>query len=57
MELSDKEKTALREKLDHSKKEVICPRCGKPLVYVLRGNSESAECPREGCIFAGIRGL
>ena len=57
MELSEKEKSALREKLDYPNKKVICPRCGEPLVYVVRGNSESAECPRAGCIFAGIRGI
>ena len=57
MELTEKEKAALMEKLDHPNKEVLCPRCGEPLAYVERGNSVSAECPREGCIFAGIRGI
>ncbi len=57
MILNEKEKSALKEKLRHPEKKVVCPRCGKEILYFKRGNSIAAECEDQTCIFGGIRGL
>ena len=36
---AEKDWDALREKLDHPDRKVICPRCGNEIIYEKRGNS------------------
>lgn len=48
---------ALRAKIDNPQEKVICPRCGKELEFKDYGSSYGAECPTEGCIFGGVRGI
>ena len=48
---------ALRAKLDNPEERVVCPRCGKEIVYEEIGNSISVYCQSGDCIFGGIRGL
>ena len=57
IKLSEKEKKAIQEKLDNKDKNIICPRCGKEIIYEKRGNSIAVECKTPGCIYGGIRGL
>jgi len=37
--------------------EVLCPRCGKILLYDEVGNSYTVACPDEGCISIDCRGI
>lgn len=48
---------ALDEKLNDPQRHVICPRCGKEIIYNERGNSIAVECETKDCIFGGVRGL
>ena len=57
MILTEKEKEALYEKWDHPERKVICPRCGKELVYEERGASLYVGCKTPKCIFTGVRGI
>ena len=57
MVLNEMEKKALQEKLKQPDKKVVCPRCGKEILYIKRGNSIAVECEDQSCIFGGIRGL
>ena len=57
MAISNEEKKALREKLNHPDKTVRCPRCGNELLVERRGNSIAVECRTKGCICGGIRGV
>lgn len=57
MVLTEKDKKALYEKMDYPDKKVTCPRCGKEILYIKRGNSIAIECETPTCIFTGIRGL
>ena len=54
---TDLEKKTVREKFENPTKKVLCPRCGRSLEYKLIGNSESVECPLEGCLYSAIRGI
>ena len=38
-------------------KIVICPRCGKKLIYKTFGNSSEVECETENCLYTAIRGI
>lgn len=57
IKMTDKEKSAINEKLNNRDRRVVCPRCGNTLIYEKRGNSIAVECKTEGCIYGGIRGL
>lgn len=57
MVLTEKEKKALFDKWNNPDKTVLCPRCGKELVYEQRGASLFVGCKTKNCIFTGIRGL
>lgn len=48
---------AINKKLNNPQADVICPRCGKKLLYKKIGNSISVECETANCIYGGIRGL
>ena len=48
---------ALRDKMDHPDRTIICPRCGNEIAYEEIGNSISVYCQSENCIFGGLRGL
>lgn len=54
---SDKEIQALNDKFDNPDKEIICPRCGKALLFRVVGNSCEVWCPTQGCLYDGMRGL
>ena len=54
---TEEEWGALHVKLYNPEQEVICPRCGKEIIYKEIGNSTSVECLTDGCIFGGLRGL
>jgi hypothetical protein len=51
------EKSALKEKLYNPLITVFCPRCGRELLYREMGNSSSAKCSTDGCIYGSIRGI
>jgi len=51
------EKMALKEKLYNPHETVFCPRCGSEIIYREIGNSSSAKCPTEYCIYGSIRGI
>ncbi len=38
-------------------KEVLCPRCGKPLLLEEKGNSFTVMCSDDECISSGCRGI
>ena len=54
---SKKEIEAIDKKFEQPEKEVICPRCGKMLIYTRRGNSCEVKCENIGCLRDAIRGL
>ncbi len=56
-EITQEEYSAIDEKTEHPDKEVRCPRCGRMLIYEIRGNSIAVKCPKPRCIYGGIRGL
>lgn len=56
-EYTAEELSALNEKDCHPEKEIICPRCGKALLYEEKGNSSAVTCPTKDCIFESFRGL
>lgn len=55
--MTTNEYEAIENKMENPGKKVICPRCGKELIYRGYGNSCSVECETEGCISESIRGL
>ena len=57
MVMNDKEKAALKEKMENPDKYVKCPRCGNEIIYEIRGNSIAVECKTPTCIFGGVRGI
>ena len=57
MVMNNAERIALRTKLQHPSEKVVCPRCGREIIYEVRGNSIAVECTSKGCIYGGIRGL
>jgi len=57
MDMTDKEKDALKLKLENPQMKAKCPRCGNEIIYERRGKSIAVECRSDGCIFGGIRGL
>lgn len=54
---SEKEISAIDEKLCYPDKEVICPRCGKKLLYKEIGNSCRVSCETDNCLMANIHGI
>lgn len=57
MDMTRNEYRAVENKIKDPSKKVICPRCGKELIYEKYGNSISVKCETEGCISESIRGL
>ncbi len=57
MKMTEKEKEALYEKLEHPERVVKCPRCGNEIIYERRGNSIAVECKTPKFIYGGMRGL
>ena len=51
------EKNALSKKEDNPKEEVVCPRCGKKLLYWEYGNSSQVKCETPNCIVRTRRGI
>ena len=56
-DFTEEEKNALREKFDNPSKDVVCPRCGKTLVYREKNGSSEVKCETPGCIHGTVRGL
>lgn len=54
---TEKEIAALDEKAARPGAVVVCPRCGKELVYRAVGNSYEVKCPTEDCLKETVRGL
>ena len=54
---SDEECKALDEKFENPENVVKCPRCGKKLIYIKRGNSCEVKCETENCLCDAIRGI
>ncbi len=52
-----KERMALEEKAKYPKRKVLCPRCGKELIYHAVGNSYEVKCPTPTCLHECVRGL
>lgn len=48
---------ALNTKFENPDKEVICPRCGKILIYKSAGNSCEVRCETPKCLYDAIRGV
>ena len=57
MVLNEKEKEAIKKKMEKPNTDVVCPRCGEKLKYEDLPSAISVWCPTEGCIFGGLRGI
>lgn len=51
------ESDALTRKEERPKEIVVCPRCGRKLVYKEIGNSYEIKCPTDNCLKRTVRGL
>ena len=52
----DTYKQAINKKIAYPEKEVLCPRCKKPLFYIPIDNYAGVICPTEKCIMGDSRG-
>lgn len=57
IEYTKEECKALDEKFEHPNKIVLCPRCGKQLIFTQRGNSCEVKCETRDCLYDAIRGI
>lgn len=57
MKYNEEENKAIDEKMEHPEKKVMCPKCGKELIYREVGNSCEVKCQTDGCLKATVRGL
>ncbi len=57
MDITQEEYDVLALKISAPNEEVLCPRCGKPLLINWRINSGTVWCPTSGCIVDKVRGL
>lgn len=57
MDMTKNEYNAIENKMKNPNDKVMCPRCGKELIYKKYGNSISVKCETEECISESIRGL
>lgn len=48
---------AIELKAMNPKEKVICPRCGKELIYQEIGYSSRTKCETDNCLIFEIRGL
>jgi hypothetical protein len=48
---------ALDRKMNDPAEVVICPRCGKELLFKDYGTSCEVKCETEGCLYGIIRGI
>lgn len=48
---------ALNEKSTYPEKKVVCPRCGKELMFREIGTSYSVKCQTANCLKANFRGI
>ncbi len=56
-DMEAKERAALDQKAEDPKRKVLCPRCGKELIYHAVGNSYEIKCPTPNCLHECVRGL
>lgn len=56
-QITKNEYSAIENKMKNPDKKVICPRCGKELIYKKYGNSVSVKCKTKWCVSESIRGL
>lgn len=57
MVMNEQDEKAIYEKLEHPEQKVICPRCGKELIYRKIGNSSTVKCQSNDCIDVTVRGI
>ena len=57
MKYSEKELDALEEKAMSPNNVVICPRCGKEIIFTKSGNSYEVKCQSKDCIKEVVRGI
>ena len=53
----DKELQAINYKIEHPDEEVICPICGKRLIFTKYYCGWEVKCETEGCLRDALRGL
>ena len=51
------ELTAIEKKTTNPEEKVLCPRCGKELIFLEIGTSYSIKCPTANCLKATYRGI
>ncbi len=56
-DFTQEESDALAYKVEHISEEVMCPRCGKKLIYRSFASSSEVKCETYGCIHCSVRGL
>ena len=54
---SKEERKAINKKLENPNDKVLCPRCGKELVFREKGTSYSVKCLSDNCLVANFRGI
>lgn len=54
---ADKEIEALDKKLNNPTGKIICPRCGKQLLFIEHQSSCTVKCETEGCLEGTVRGI
>lgn len=57
MEINAIERKAIDIKFKFPKRNVACPRCGKPLRYIATDSAEQVKCESNNCIKVTIRGI
>ena len=50
-------KKAINKKIAFPEKEVICPKCGKSLLYSPIGFIAEVKCPTKKCIMGNSKGI
>lgn len=51
------EMNAINQKAENISKKVICPRCGRELVFIGNPHGYIIKCETEGCLKEVVRGL
>lgn len=57
IKLSENEKQALNDKINHPEQKILCPRCGGEILYHDYGSGCIVQCKTQGCIKGSIRGI
>ena len=57
MAINATERKVVDIKFKFPKRDVVCPRCGKPLRYIATDSAEQVKCDSNNCIRVTIRGI